>query len=57
VPRQEPASWLAGGKNIVVDRIEWMIIPDPAMASALRNGEVDWLEFVVPDLFAGPAQE
>jgi peptide/nickel transport system substrate-binding protein len=45
VPRQEPASWLAGGKNIVVDRI------DPATASAaLQNGEVDWLELVVPDL-------
>jgi peptide/nickel transport system substrate-binding protein len=51
VPRQEPASWLAGGKNIVVDRIEWIIIPDQATAAAaLQNGEVDWLEFVVPDL-------
>jgi peptide/nickel transport system substrate-binding protein len=27
VPRQEPACWLAGGKNIVVDRIEWITIP------------------------------
>jgi peptide/nickel transport system substrate-binding protein len=26
VPRQEPASWLAGGKNIVVNRIEWIIL-------------------------------
>jgi peptide/nickel transport system substrate-binding protein len=51
VPRQEPASWLAGGKNVVVDRIEWIIIPDPATASAaLQNGEVDWLEVVVLDL-------
>jgi peptide/nickel transport system substrate-binding protein len=50
-PRQEPPSWFAGGKNIVVDRIEWIVIPDPATASAaLQNGEVDWLEVVLPDL-------
>src|ERR1700719_2077049 len=29
VPRQEPASWLAGGKRIMVDRIEWTVMPDP----------------------------
>jgi peptide/nickel transport system substrate-binding protein len=51
LPRQEPASWFAGGKNIVLDRIEWTIIPDQATAAvALQNGEVDWLEAVVPDL-------
>src|SRR5712671_718323 len=50
-PRQEPASWLAGGKNIVVNRIEWITIPDPATAAAaLQNAEVDWLELVLPDL-------
>jgi peptide/nickel transport system substrate-binding protein len=50
-PRQEPASWLAGGKRILVDRIEWIVIPDPATAAvALQNGEVDWLEVVIPDL-------
>jgi peptide/nickel transport system substrate-binding protein len=51
VPRQEPASWLAGGKRIASDRIEWIIIPDHATAAAaLQNGEVDWLEFALPDL-------
>jgi peptide/nickel transport system substrate-binding protein len=51
VPRQEPASWLAGGKRIASDRIEWVIIPDPATAgAALQNGEVDWLELPLPDL-------
>jgi peptide/nickel transport system substrate-binding protein len=51
VPRQEPASRLAGGKNIVVDRIEWITIPDAATAAAaLQNGGVDWLEGVLPDL-------
>jgi peptide/nickel transport system substrate-binding protein len=51
VPRQEPASWLAGGKRILADRIEWIIIADQATASAaLQNGEVDWLEEPLPDL-------
>jgi peptide/nickel transport system substrate-binding protein len=51
MPRQEPASWFAGGKNIVADRVEWITIPDPATAAAaLQNGEVDWLELVLPDL-------
>src|SRR5262249_12908832 len=51
VPGQEPASWLAGGKNIAVDRIEWMTIADPATAhAALQRGEIDWLEAVLPDL-------
>ncbi len=51
VPRAEPASWLAGGKRIPADRIEWIVMPDPATAAAaLQSGEVDWLEQVLPDL-------
>jgi peptide/nickel transport system substrate-binding protein len=51
VPRQEPASWLAGGKRMMVDRIEWIVMPDPATASAaLQNGEVDWWENPISDL-------
>ncbi|WP_200845143.1 ABC transporter substrate-binding protein [Roseomonas sp. 18066] len=51
VPREEPASWLAGGKRILVDRVEWAIIPDAATAAgALQSGEVDWLETPLPDL-------
>jgi len=50
-PRQEPASWLAGDKRLLVDRIEWIVIPDPATASAaLQNGEVDWWEMPIADL-------
>jgi peptide/nickel transport system substrate-binding protein len=50
-PRQEKASWLAGGKNMLVDRIEWVVMPDPATASAaLQNGEVDWWENPITDL-------
>jgi peptide/nickel transport system substrate-binding protein len=51
VPRQEPASWFAGGKRILTDRVEWIVIPDQAAAAlALQNGEVDWLEAPLPDL-------
>lgn len=51
VPREEPGSWLAGGKKVLVDRIEWVIMPDPATAAAaLQNGEVDWWENPLPDL-------
>jgi peptide/nickel transport system substrate-binding protein len=51
VPRQEPSSWLAGGKRMLVDRIEWVIMPDPATAAAaLQNGEVDWWEKPISDL-------
>src|SRR5499425_979058 len=51
VPRQEPASWLAGGKQILVDRIEWVVMPDPATASAaLQSGEIDWWENPISDL-------
>src|SRR6202158_721950 len=51
VPRQEKASWLAGGKQVLVDRVEWVVIPDPATAAAaLQNGEVDWWENPIADL-------
>ena len=33
-PRDEKSSWLAGGKRMLVDRIEWVIMPDPATAAA-----------------------
>ncbi len=51
VPRQEPASYNAGGHKVNVDRVEWRVIPDPATASAaLTAGEVDWVELPQPDL-------
>lgn len=51
VPRQEKASWLAGGKQMLIDRVEWIIMPDPATASAaLQNGEIDWWENPIADL-------
>lgn len=50
-PRPEPGDWLAGGKRMMFDRVEWLILPDDATkAAALQNGEVDWWENPVPDL-------
>jgi peptide/nickel transport system substrate-binding protein len=51
VPRPEPASQAAGGKRALVDRVEWLYIPDPATAmNALINGEVDYFELPPIDL-------
>ncbi len=51
VPLNEAPNWLSGGKMIYFDRIEWIIMPDPATASAaLQNGEIDWWETPIPDL-------
>src|SRR5262249_46884229 len=32
VPRQEPASWLAGGKQMLIDRLEGIVQPHPGPA-------------------------
>ena len=51
VPRDEPASFAAGGYRVLVDRVHWKIIPDAATAgNALVNGEIDWIESPLPDL-------
>jgi len=40
----EKASCLPAQK-MLIDRIEWVVIPDPATAAAaLQNGEIDWWE-------------
>ncbi len=50
-PRAEAGDWLSGGKRMMFDRIEWMILPDDATkAAALQNGEIDWWENPIPDL-------
>src|SRR5476649_1550521 len=49
-PRAEPASGLAGGKVVSLDRVEWVWIPDPeTQMNALLNGEIDYLESVSYD--------
>ncbi len=46
VPRKEPASGTAGGKNVHVDRVEWNLALRDAQAqvNALVNGEIDIIE-------------
>ncbi|MBK5925886.1 ABC transporter substrate-binding protein [Rhodobaculum claviforme] len=51
VPRDELASYAAGGKLANVDRVEWRYIPDAATATqALLAGEVDLYEQPAVDL-------
>jgi peptide/nickel transport system substrate-binding protein len=50
-PRSEPGSWLAGAKRMLVERVEWVVMPDPATAAAaLQSGEIDWWENPISDL-------
>src|SRR4051795_7872986 len=46
VPRQEPPSGTAGGKQVYVDRVEWNLALRDAQAqvNALARGEIDILE-------------
>ena len=51
VPRDEPPSYYAGGKKAFVDRVQFDIMPDPAVAaSALGKAEADILEAPPLDL-------
>jgi len=44
-PRPEPASGLAGGKRALVDRVEWVVLPDSQTAvNALIAGEIDMMQ-------------
>src|SRR5215470_9571337 len=50
-PRPEPASGLAGGKVVKIDRVEWRAIPDHQQAvNALLAGEIDFIEAPPHDL-------
>ena len=50
-PRAEPASGLAGGKVVKVDRVEWRAISDAQQAvNALQKGEIDFVEQPSHDL-------
>ncbi|TQF82551.1 ABC transporter substrate-binding protein [Elioraea sp. Yellowstone] len=51
VPRSEPASGLAGGRVVKVDRVEWRNIPDAStVAAAMQSGEIDIWEQPATDL-------
>jgi peptide/nickel transport system substrate-binding protein len=50
-PRSEPASGLAGGKVVKVDRVEWIAMPDAqTQVAALQNAEIDMIEAPSHDL-------
>jgi len=51
VPRSEPPSALAGGKQVKLDKVRQIVMPDAMTAiNALTNGEVDMIEQVSVDL-------
>jgi peptide/nickel transport system substrate-binding protein len=51
VPRDEPPDYWSGGKKANFDRVEWIVMMDPATSSAaLQTGEVDWIEQPIFDL-------
>lgn len=51
IPRAEKASWTAGGKRVAVDRVEWIVMPDPqTQIGALLSGEIDMIEDTPFDL-------
>ncbi|MCW5744661.1 MAG: ABC transporter substrate-binding protein [Alphaproteobacteria bacterium] len=57
-PRSEPASGLAGGKVVKVDRVEWIAIADQQTAiNALIAGEIDYMEAPTHDLLPIVAKE
>ncbi|KAA2213140.1 ABC transporter substrate-binding protein [Teichococcus oryzae] len=50
-PREEKSDWLAGGKRVLMDRVEWLTMPDPGTAlAAIQSGEIDWWESPIADL-------
>jgi peptide/nickel transport system substrate-binding protein len=56
-PRSEPADGYAGGKLAKVDRVEWKIVPDQAIAvAALTAGEIDIVEQPTFDLLPALAR-
>ncbi len=58
VPRSEPATGIAGGKRVLLDRVIWDIMDEQTAASALMAGEVDFFEIppivLLPTLSAAP---
>ena len=53
VARAEPASSIAGGKVVKVERVEWLNLTDPTtQVGALKTGEIDFIQFAPPDLTA-----
>ena len=57
-PRSEPPSGLSGGKQVFVDRVEWIILKDPqTQFNALVKGEIDILEQPAFEQYEALAEE
>jgi peptide/nickel transport system substrate-binding protein len=53
VPRTEPPDFLAGGKNVKIDSLQLMVLPDQVTASsALITGEIDYQQYVPFDMIS-----
>ena len=51
IPRAEPASGLAGGKVVKIDRVEWRAMSDmQQILTALKAGELDYVQVPKHDL-------
>ena len=51
VPRREPPDFLAGGKNVKIDRLELRVMPDSSTgANALMAGEIDYMQYLPFDM-------
>lgn len=51
VPRDEPASGMAGGRVVKVDKVRWVSMPDAMTGiNAIKNGEIDFIEQAPYDL-------
>lgn len=58
VPAEGAPGFTSGAKLVHLDRVEWLIMPEPATAAAaLRAGEVDWYEAPPPDLLPSLRQD
>ncbi len=48
-----PPGLTTGPKRVLVDRVEWITMPDPSTATAaIQAGEIDWWEVPTPDVLA-----
>ncbi|WP_109463976.1 ABC transporter substrate-binding protein [Albibacillus kandeliae] len=51
VPASGPRSWFSGAKEVLVDRVEWVTMPDAQTSlNALINDEIDFMEAMPVDL-------
>ncbi len=52
-PRSETPSWASGAKKVMVDKVEWISMPDHQTAvNALLEGEIDLMESPPADLYS-----